>query len=198
MSATRKKTVAKEPAKRYPEAPLSLKQIAFVDEYMKDRNATQAAIRADYSEKTARQIGCRLLTNVHIRAEVAKRTEEYTRTAGLTAQWALERIKRIADADLRKCFDDKGNLLDATEWPDDVAGAIAGMDVTEEFSGTGSGRALTGYTKKIKLWDKLGALRIILEYLKAIPVAPAQGSVTNVQVNVDKLIVALDATPVPA
>jgi phage terminase small subunit len=63
---------------------LSPKHQAFVDEYMKDRNATQAAIRADYSEKTAPQIGSRLLTNVDMAAEIARRTEEYTKTASIS------------------------------------------------------------------------------------------------------------------
>ena len=45
---------------------LTEKQKKFVDEYLIDLNATQAAIRAGYSEKTARSIGQRLLTNVDI------------------------------------------------------------------------------------------------------------------------------------
>ena len=45
---------------------LTEKQKKFVDEYLIDLNATQAAMRAGYSEKTARSIGQRLLTNVDI------------------------------------------------------------------------------------------------------------------------------------
>ena len=44
-----------------------------VEEYMKDRNATQAAIRVNYSAKTGRQIGSKLLSKVNIAAEIAKR-----------------------------------------------------------------------------------------------------------------------------
>jgi len=50
--------------------PLSGKRALFVAEYLKDRNATQAAIRAGYSEATAKQQGSRLLTRVDIRAAV--------------------------------------------------------------------------------------------------------------------------------
>lgn len=46
------------------------KQARFVDEYLIDENATQAAIRAGYSAKTAKQIGARLLTKVDIMAAV--------------------------------------------------------------------------------------------------------------------------------
>lgn len=52
------------------------KQNVFIDEYFIDFNATQAAIRAGYSEKTARSQGQRLLTNVDIAAEVKRRMED--------------------------------------------------------------------------------------------------------------------------
>jgi hypothetical protein len=50
--------------------PLNPKQQRFVAEYLKDLNATKAAIRAGYSEKTAKQIGSRLLTNVDVAAAI--------------------------------------------------------------------------------------------------------------------------------
>ena len=49
---------------------LTPKQQRFVDEYTIDSNATQAAIRAGYSERTARQQGARLVTNVDIAATI--------------------------------------------------------------------------------------------------------------------------------
>lgn len=55
---------------------LSARQEAFVAEYVKDRNAARAAIRAGYSPKTARQQGHRLLTNVDIAAAVERALEE--------------------------------------------------------------------------------------------------------------------------
>ena len=51
---------------------LTEKQKKFVDEYLIDLNATQAAMRAGYSEKTARSIGQRLLTNVDIQKYMQK------------------------------------------------------------------------------------------------------------------------------
>lgn len=52
------------------------KQQRFIDEYLIDLNATQAAIRAGYSEKTAYSMGSRLLKNVEIQARLHARTEE--------------------------------------------------------------------------------------------------------------------------
>lgn len=51
---------------------LSEKQASFAREYAIDKNATQAAIRAGYSEATAKQQGSRLLTNVDVRAEIER------------------------------------------------------------------------------------------------------------------------------
>lgn len=51
---------------------LNAKRSVFVTEYVKDMNATQAAIRAGYSEKTAYSMGQRLLKNVEIKAEIEK------------------------------------------------------------------------------------------------------------------------------
>lgn len=52
---------------------LTAKQKRFCDEYLIDLNATQAAIRAGYSEKTAKQIGQRLLTNVDLKNHIKER-----------------------------------------------------------------------------------------------------------------------------
>lgn len=63
------------------EVKLTYKQRAFIDEYLRDFNLTQAAIRAGYSEKTAYSIGSRLLKNVEIFGEVERRLEERRATA---------------------------------------------------------------------------------------------------------------------
>ena len=51
------------------------KQIRFCDEYLIDLNATQAAIRAGYSEKTAKAIGCELLTKPDIQTYIQEQLD---------------------------------------------------------------------------------------------------------------------------
>ena len=63
-------------------AKLTTKQQRFVEEYCVDFNATQAAIRAGYSEKTAYSQGQRLLKNVEIQAAIQKRLDKLAMTAG--------------------------------------------------------------------------------------------------------------------
>lgn len=65
-------------------AKLSPKKEKFVNEYLKDFNATQAAIRAGYSEKTARSQGQRLLTNADVKQGIAEKNKKLTKNIRLT------------------------------------------------------------------------------------------------------------------
>jgi phage terminase small subunit len=72
--------------------PLNPKQEHFVAEYLIDLNATQAAIRAGYSKKTAKSQGQRLLTNVDIAAAVARAQGDRTERTNITQDYVLESI----------------------------------------------------------------------------------------------------------
>lgn len=65
---------------------LTQKQLRFIDEYIISGNATQAAIKAGYSKKTARKIGQENLTKPDIKAELARRNAEIksAKTADMT------------------------------------------------------------------------------------------------------------------
>lgn len=76
-------------------ADLTAKQLRFVNEYMIDLNATQAAIRAKYSEKTAEQAASRLLRNVKVSTEIKKRTAKLTKKAEITHEWVIKQLKKI-------------------------------------------------------------------------------------------------------
>jgi len=76
------------------------KQRKFALEYIKDRNATQAAIRAGYSKKTAGVQGARLLRNASVRKIVDKAAEIEERDAIATLAECCERLtERIRDED---------------------------------------------------------------------------------------------------
>ena len=69
---------------------LSDKQQTFVNEYLVDLNATQAAIRTGYSEKTAKQQGSRMLTNVDVAEAVQKEQEKRLKKLEIDADWVLK------------------------------------------------------------------------------------------------------------
>lgn len=69
------------------------KQAAFVREYLIDLNATQAAIRAGYSEGTAKQQGSRLLTNVDVAQAISEAQAERADKCDIDALWVLREAK---------------------------------------------------------------------------------------------------------
>lgn len=81
---------------------LTPKQQRFVQEYLIDLNATQAAIRAGYSKRTAKQQGARLLTNADICAAVAKGQQRVSERLEVT----LESIARQFDEDRALAHDE--------------------------------------------------------------------------------------------
>ena len=85
------------------------KQAAFVDEYLIDLNATQAAIRAGYSAKTAEWIGPQLLGKTHVAAAIAKRMEDRSKRTEITQDRVLTDIELIKQDAMRKAYDKNGN-----------------------------------------------------------------------------------------
>jgi phage terminase small subunit len=144
---------------------MNQKQARFVDEYIIDLNATQAAIRSGYSAKTAAQIGERLLRNVDIKAFLTKRLEDRKARTEITQDTVLQEIARIALFDPRKLFKEDGSPKPINELDDDTAAAIAGVDVVEGFEGSGTDRVFVGYTKKYKIADKNAALEKLARHL---------------------------------
>ena len=100
-------------------AKLTDKQRTFVAEYLVDLNATQAAIRAGYSAKTANEQGARLLTNVSVAAAIAEAQAERAKKTQRTALDVLKDIQAVSkeawrDGDLKtalKGFELEGKHL---------------------------------------------------------------------------------------
>lgn len=146
---------------------LTAKQQRFVDEYLIDLNATQAAIRAGFSAKTARQAGNRLLTNVDIQQAMQAGMEARSGRVAITQDMVLRELAKIGFSDIRKVVrwgetqvrmidGEEGEaedmvpyhglaLIDSSEIDDEIAGAIA--EVSQGRDGL-----------KVKLHDKKGAL----------------------------------------
>lgn len=87
------------------------KQAKFIDEYLIDLNATQAAIRAGYSAKTAEQIGYQLLQKTSVAKILAERKEAANKTAWLTREKVLNDIEEIKRDAMQRIFDKEGNQV---------------------------------------------------------------------------------------
>lgn len=141
---------------------LTPQQARFVVEYLKDCNATRAAIRAGYSPRTADRQGSRLLRHRGVQQAVVGRRPAAEVIAVAKMELSVERTKqeiaRLAYFDPRKLFRSDGKPLAITELDDDTAAAVAGLDVLEEYDGSGEERTLVGHVKKWKIGDKNSAL----------------------------------------
>jgi phage terminase small subunit len=137
----------------------------FVQEYLVDLNATQAAARAGYSKRTSNEQGARLLADVSVRSAIEKAMAERSRRTEITSDRVLKELARIAFFDPRRLFNDAGDPLSITELDDDTATVIAGLDVHEEFEGSGEDRRSIGFVKKWKLADKVAALTLSMRHL---------------------------------
>lgn len=150
---------------------LNPKQRKFVDEYLVDCNATQAAIRCGYSPKNADVSGPRLLGNVGIKAEVERRLAARADRFEVQADEVLRKLLQIANADIRKAYDAEGNAIPVHQLPDELALTLAGVEIEEhvvmsEDEDGGPAKFKVGQTKKLKLNDRLRALELLGKNLK--------------------------------
>lgn len=81
---------------------LSPKQARFVAEYLKDQNATQAAIRAGYSQKTAAQQGSRLLMNVEVAKAVGRKQQKVAQKAEITVESLAQEFEEARQLAMRE------------------------------------------------------------------------------------------------
>lgn len=114
---------------------LTKKQQRFVAEYLLDLNATQAAIRAGYFERTARQQGQRLLSNVDIQAAIQKQLEARSERTQITADRVLEELAKLGFSnmlDYLRISDEDDPFVDLSQMSREQAAAVQEVTV-EDF-----------------------------------------------------------------
>lgn len=154
--------------------PLTDKQALFVQEYLVDLNGTQAAIRAGYSLATARQYAEQLLKLPAVLAEVRARQLAIRAAVQVTQEDVVREIARIAFSDIRNVMQWTASggvqFHDSAELSDDAARTVA--EVTErrktEITGKDDPPVLM-VERKVKLYDKLGALKLLAQHLGMMP-----------------------------
>ena len=116
------------------------KQTVFVQEYLKDMNATQAAIRAGYSQRTAYSIGQENLNKPEIKQAIDTAMNERAKRTTLTADYVLQNLQEIAKRCMQKrpvmvkgeqVKDDEGRNL----WTFDAKNAIRALELLGKHQG---------------------------------------------------------------
>jgi len=134
---------------------LNDKQEMFCREYLIDLNATQAAIRAGYSEKTSNEQGARLLANVSVQIRISELKAQRNDRIDVDADYVLKRLFEIDQMDVLDILNANGELKPIKDWPKVWRTTLSGMDVTE-MAGDAA-----GLLKKIKWPDKVKNLELL-------------------------------------
>lgn len=144
------------------------KQTRFVQEYLIDTNATQAAIRAGYSKKTAYSQGQRLLKNAEVAAAVAVGQAVISEKLGVTAEDVAAELALLGFADMGTYIKlGAGETTVSLDWTDLPEGATRCIqEITQEEHTGGKGHE-TGQIRrtKFKLYDKKGSLELLGRHL---------------------------------
>src|SRR4051795_10047988 len=139
--------------------PLNDRQARFVAEYLVDLNATQAAIRAGYSVRSAHSTGERMLRNAEVAAAVAEAEAARSKRTEVTADRGVLELARVAFGDPRRVMSwgpGGVKLRPSAELADEEAAIVAEVGETT----TKKGGSL-----RVKTVDKLGALRLLGQHL---------------------------------
>lgn len=143
------------------------RQRVFVDEYLLDLNATQAAIRAGYSPKTAYSQGQRLLKNAEVQAAITAAQAERSERTGVTADRVVEELAKVGFSNLLDFFSITPGgepYVDLSAVTRDQAAVLAELQVDDYVEGRGDD-AREVRRVKIKLHDKLKALEQLARHL---------------------------------
>ena len=140
-------------------AKLTEKQKRFVEEYLIDLNATQAAIRAGYSTKYADREGHKLVENSRVSEAIKKALAERSRRTGINQDRVIQELAKIAFVNITNVVNDDCEIL-----PDaDKADLAAIESVKVKTIPTKDGEV--GVEREVKLSSKLKALEMLGKHL---------------------------------
>lgn len=143
-------------------AELNDKQERFCQEYIIDLNATQAAIRAGYSEDTAGVIACENLKKPNIESRINELKMERLKRMQIDQNYVLMRLIEIDQLDVLDILNDDGSCKPIKEWPKIWRQFVSGIDLSEIKEITESEDKIIGSVlKKIKWPDKVKNLELL-------------------------------------
>lgn len=141
---------------------LTAKQKMFCKEYLVDLCASRAAVRAGYSEKTARSIGQENLTKPDIQTEIQRLMRKRVEMVDRSAADVVKALEKIAFFDIKELYNEDGSLKPIIELPDHIATAVCGIEFDTGIDDEGE---VVTKPKRYKLADKKGALELLGRHL---------------------------------
>lgn len=139
-------------------AKLTEKQQRFVDEYLIDLNATQAAIRAGYSVKTADKQGYQLLEKTRVSEAISEKMAERSRRIGVNQDRVVQELARIAFVRMTDVVEPDGRIKDDA-CGDDLS-CIESIRYKQSDTDTGS-----SVEREVRISPKMKALELLGKHL---------------------------------
>jgi phage terminase small subunit len=161
---------------------LTPKQRRFVEEYMIDLNATQAAIRAGYSADTARQMGSENLSKPDIEAAIAELVVARSERTQIKADDVVKELAKIGFSNIlnyMRIGENGDPYVDLRNLTADQAAALQDFHCEDYLEGRGED-ARTVRKVRIKMHDKLRPLVELGKHLGMFKSQEAQGTVQAV------------------
>lgn len=144
---------------------LTERQQLFCMEYIRCKfNATQAALKAGYEQRSAPQQAIRLLNNDNIQKYITELKKDLAKVVGISAYDIAQQYASIGFSDIRNIFDTNGALIDIKKLPHEAAINIASIEVIESENSRGPKR-VTGKVKRVKVYNKIDALEKLSKML---------------------------------
>lgn len=139
----------------------------FVQAYLTNGfNAFQATISAGYSEASAAKQSHELINDPRVQARLDAEFKRRQNKYKATVERTIDELSNIAFLDIIDIFDEDGKLRPVGDIPERARRAIAGIEVSEIFTGFGDAKSKIGELKKVKLCSKEKALELIGRHLK--------------------------------
>ncbi len=139
---------------------LTPQQVLFSKEYLVDFNGTKAAIRAEYSEKSAAEQACRLLRNVKVQEIIKKNVQIRADAVDLSIEWVLERLRELVE----RCMQLKpvfakvdGEWIETGEFKFDSTGANKALESI--------GKYFAMFTEKRKVEGELDLKGLVVNFV---------------------------------
>jgi phage terminase small subunit len=160
---------ASNQSKLVPNLSLTAKQQLFVTEYLVDLNATQAAIRAGYSVRTARLVGPQNMSKYAIKAAIDAAIEERKKRIGITADEVIRELVLIGMADMKDFVRiDEGGFIQALPLDTLAEGKSRIIKKVKEkrvIKSTAEGDQVLDSTYEFELCDKVKSLEMLGRHL---------------------------------
>lgn len=142
----------------------------FINEYLKDFNGTEAYIRTGLpckERKIATSMSQKYLALDVVQKAIAEAVEARCKRIEVSVDMIIKELHQIATSDVGLLFNkDNNTLKDLSDIPEHLRKAISSIEVDETYEGSGDNRVWTGYTRKVKFWEKTKALEMLGKHLQ--------------------------------